>query len=75
MSKSVQKTKIHGVTTAKSEKKDKQLANRRLRRIAKEKLKLGETELPILREVSDVWDFDKDGKIYNSDMTKKDMRK
>ncbi len=75
MSRSRRKTKISGWTTATSEKEDKQLANRRLRRIVKEKLKLGEAILPKLREVSDVWCFEKDGKAYHSDMEDKDLRK
>ncbi len=75
MGKSLRKTKIHAITTAKSEKQDKQQANRKLRRIVKNKLKSGDISLPKIREVSDVWSFDKDGKIYCKDMFKEDMRK
>ncbi len=64
MSRSRRKTKISGWTTATSEKEDKQLANRRLRRIVKEKLKSGEDVLPKLREVSDVWSFENIANIY-----------
>lgn len=72
---SKKKTKIHEITTAKSEKENKQDANRKFRRIVKQKLKSDETDLPKLREVSDVWSFDKDGKRYNSEMTEKELRK
>ncbi len=75
MSRSKKKTKIHGNTIAKSEKENKQKANRKLRRIVKQKVNSGDTELPELREVSNVWSFDKDGKRYNSEMTEKELRK
>ena len=66
MSSSRRKTPIMGITTAVSEKRDKQLANRRLRRVVKQALK-DEPEvqvLPLKREVSDVWSMDKDGKRW-----------
>ncbi len=75
MSKSEKKTKIRGITTAKSEKENKQDANRKFRRIIKQKVKSNESELPRIRELSNVWSFDKDGKIYDSKMTEKDLRK
>lgn len=75
MSRSIKKTKIHGITTAKSEKEDKQDANRKFRRVIKQKVKSEKTALPELREISNVWSFDKDGKRYNPEMTDKDMRK
>ncbi|MBQ4804542.1 hypothetical protein J8L88_16900 [Aquimarina sp. MMG015] len=75
MSRSKKKTKIHGNTTATSEKENKRDANRKFRRVVKQKVKLDETKLPELREVSNVWSFDKDGKRYNSEMTEKDLRK
>lgn len=75
MSRSKKKTKIHGITTAETEKSNKQKANRKLRRIVKERLKLKKENLPRLREVSDVWDFDKDGKIYKKNIPKELMRK
>ncbi|CAL2082704.1 hypothetical protein [Tenacibaculum sp. 190524A02b] len=75
MSRSKKKTKIHGITTATSEKENKQEANRKLRRVVKQKINAGETDLPKLREISNVWAFDKDGKIYNPEMTEKDLRK
>ena len=75
MSKSEKKTKIRGITTAKSEKENKQDANRKYRRIVKQKIKSNESELPKVREISNVWSFDKDGKKYDSEMTDKDLRK
>ncbi len=75
MSRSRKRNKIRGITTAKSEKQDKQDANRRFRRIVNQKVKQGGTELPKLKELSNVWGFEKDGKIYDPKMTKKEMRK
>jgi len=75
MSRSKKKTKIQGITTATSEKENKQEANRKLRRLVKEKLKRGEKDLPEIREVSDVCDFEKDGKKYNPEMSDKELRK
>jgi hypothetical protein len=77
MSNSYRKKPITGWTTSESEKKDKRLANRKYRR--KVKIKLIQNEeadiLPVLREVSDVWGFDKDGKVYRKDLDKKYLRK
>lgn len=66
MSRSWKKTLISGITTATSEKHDKRLANRRLRRNVRQRLATGHdgTDLPLLREVSNVWAMDKDGKLY-----------
>lgn len=65
MSRSMRRTPISGMTTAPSEKQDKRLANRRLRRIVRCRLMWQFAEvLPDLREVSDVGSFDKDGKTY-----------
>ncbi len=75
MSRSKKKNKIHGNTTAKSEKENKRDANRKYRRIVKQKIQSDETELPEVREISNVWSFDKDGKRYNPNMTDKDLRK
>jgi hypothetical protein len=66
MSRSYLRTPIKGITTAASEKRDKQVANRRLRRIVRQRLK-EEPEAPIFplkRQVSDVWAMDKDGKRW-----------
>lgn len=75
MSNSKKKTKKRSITTATSEKEDKKFANRRLRRKIKAKAKLREEDYPIKREVSDVWGFAKDGKVYDENMTDKEMRK
>jgi len=65
MGKSYKKNPIHGIAGG-SDKQDKRIANRRLRCKVKQKLKTytENTELPILREVSDVWSMNKDGKMY-----------
>jgi hypothetical protein len=75
MSRSRKKSKIRGITTADSEKKDKQDANRKFRRLTKQKAKKGDEDFPDVREISNVWSFDKDGKIYDKDLTDKDLRK
>lgn len=75
MSRSKKKSKIRGVTTAASEKENKQKANRKLRRLTKEALSKGAAELPEKREASDVWDFDKDGKVYDPALSGKGLRK
>src|SRR5690554_3194821 len=46
--------RIHGITTARSEKKNKRKANRIFRRMVKERLKSPEPELPEIRVVSNV---------------------
>ena len=52
------------MTTAQSEKRDKQLANRRFRRISKHRVRIDKEPLIDLNEISDIWDFQKDGKRY-----------
>ena len=65
MSRSRKKTPIHGITGADSEKQDKRIANRKLRRIVKAALKDGEEDVDLnIRDVSNVWDFSKDGKRW-----------
>ena len=64
MSRSYKHTTISGMTTAQSEKRDKQLANRRFRRISKHRVKIDAEPLVHLNEISDIWDFQKDGKRY-----------
>lgn len=76
MSRSFKKTKIFGITFAKSEKEEKRFANRKLRRAVRQKIKIRKEEiLPNLREVSNVWAFSKDGKRYFSDIEGKYLRK
>jgi hypothetical protein len=66
MSRSRKHTPISGHTNARSEKRDKRAANRKLRRRIRATMQANpETEsLPELRELSDVWGMDKDGKHY-----------
>ena len=61
MSKSYRKHPFSPITTAVSEKQDKRLANRKLRRIARECLKQGKEPPHHIRAVSNVYDFAKDG--------------
>lgn len=72
MSRSKKHTPIHGHTTSTSEKEDKQRANRAYRHKVNVALKQEDEVLPELKEVSDVWDFAKDGKQYdpNTDLRK-----
>lgn len=79
MSRSRKKTPVGGITTARSEKEDKQIANRNARRVVKEVLSASpEPEvLPHLREVSNTWTMAKDGKTYFGRIAdaKKNLRK
>lgn len=69
MSRSYRKHLVAGHCYCRSEKKDKQFANRKFRhRIRLIIKKDAESEvLPVLREVSDVWNMEKDGKGYYGD--------
>lgn len=64
MSRSRKKTPVAGMTTAVSEKQDKRLYNRRYRRVTKQMVHIEPARevLPHLREYSDPWGMDKDGK-------------
>lgn len=64
MSRSYKHTTISAITTAQSEKRDKQLANRHFRRISRHRVRIEAEPLVHLNEISDVWDFQKDGKRY-----------
>jgi hypothetical protein len=75
MSRSRKKSLIQGITTCESEKKDKRFANRAFRRRVKIKLSSDEEILPAIKEISNVWSFGKDGKIYYKKMSDKDLRK
>lgn len=78
MSRSRKKTAITGNTTARSEKKDKRLANRAMRRLVRSLLDSGEddTSIPDRRAVRNVWSFDKDGKSrFDADEHPRLMRK
>jgi hypothetical protein len=64
MSRSFRKTNIIG-NGASSEKYDKRINNRVLRRAVKHAVFIGEEDIfPIMREVSDKWSMRKDGKCY-----------
>lgn len=63
MSRSVRKTPIAGWAVCESEKIDKILWHRKMRREIAFRLRQSEEILmPLDREVSDIWDFGKDGK-------------
>lgn len=71
MSRSFKHTTISAITTAQSEKRDKQLANRRFRRISRHRVRTETEPLIDLDEISDIWDFQKDDKRYfNSEESK-----
>ncbi len=65
MGKSTRKTPIVGITTAASEKDDKRLLNRSLRRSNHQILKTDENAdaLKHVKEVIDPWSMAKDGKV------------
>lgn len=67
MSRSFRKTPIVGITTARSEKDDKRFANRCERHRARQAIRtcrdFDALVLPLKREMSDLWDFAKDGKV------------
>ena len=74
MSRSRKHNPFHGITTARSEKQDKRIANRRLRAHTHDTLKHimtdadpDDLEFDEMREVSDVWGMDKDGKTRISE--------
>jgi dissimilatory sulfite reductase (desulfoviridin) alpha/beta subunit len=71
MSRSYRKHLIIGIG-GRSEKKDKRIANRILRRSVKELLHANPEEeiFPIMDEVSDKWSMNKDGKTYFGDLLK-----
>ncbi|RKS53785.1 hypothetical protein BC962_2041 [Gillisia mitskevichiae] len=75
MSNSKRKHPILPNCFAVSEKAEKQQANRKLRRLVKEKLSDSNYELPDLKEVADKWNWSKDGKSYRSDLSNKQLTK
>jgi hypothetical protein len=75
MSRSRKKMPIVGITTAETEKKDKLEANRKLRKLNKAKIRKGDFNFYQLREISNVWSFDKDGKRYLKEPVRKDLMK
>ena len=75
MSRSKRKTPIVGITGTPTEKQEKRKANRKLRNKVKAQLQKGNEVLPELREVSNVWAFSKDGKLYLGNTDSKYLRK
>src|SRR5690606_10736721 len=78
MSRSRRKTPITGITSAGSEKADKRVANRRVRRSVRQSLTVSPAPhlLPHTRELSNPWTFAKDGKVYRgSRLTRAEWRK
>ena len=78
MSRSRRQTPILGNTTARSEKLDKRLANRVLRRQSRIAIEESDPEdlmMPTQDETSSTWSFDKDGKHYIKNPDPKWMRK
>lgn len=64
MSRSYRTNPITGVTTARSEKRDKQTWHRRFRRATAEAIRRGSDLMPDILDVSNVWAFAKDGKVH-----------
>ena len=75
MSRSRKKTPKTGITTAGTEKKNKREANRKFRRVTKIQVKKGDSQFTDIKEISNVWSFDKDGKRFLKKPAKKDFRK
>jgi len=78
MSRSYKKNPFCGNTTAKSEKQDKRLSNRKYRRINKKILNNTQDKSDILpiQSTSDQWLMDKDGKHrFDPNANPKEMRK
>ena len=70
MSRSWKHNPVSGFTTAKSEKDDKVIINKKLRRTRRQLLKNPDLEVletaifPVKQEVMDIWSMAKDGKTY-----------
>ena len=77
MGKSRKHTKIFGNTCSDSEKRDKTIHHRRMRRKIKDQIQKGEFDepFPVDEEVSDVYNWDKDGKSWFGEAEEKDLRK
>lgn len=75
MSRSKIKTPISGITTALSDKEGKRQANRAFRRNTRMEVLKGKEIVSLLREVSNVWSFPKDGKRYWKNLDVKYLRK
>jgi len=66
VSRSKLKTPILPNCKTSSERAEKPKANRKLRRIVKEKLAVRDAELPQKKEISDIWNWGKDGKSFRA---------
>jgi hypothetical protein len=76
MSRSRRRTPVRGITSASTEKPEKQAAHRLLRRVVRVALTTGDAVLPHAREHSDPWCMAKDGKVrFDPDAEPKAMRK
>ena len=75
MSRSKIKIPISGITTAPSDKEGKRQANRAFRRNTRMEVLKGKEIVSLLREVSNVWSFPKDGKIYWKNLDVRYLRK
>lgn len=68
MSRSFRRSPFMGCTGARSEKEDKRHYNRAIRHKVRQLLHTGEEDIfPLLREMSNVWSMDKDGKFFFGD--------
>lgn len=64
MSRSKKKTPICGVSTARSEKADKQASHRKIRRrVRQTDVESGDVALPLERQLTNPWSMAKDGKV------------
>jgi len=76
MSRSFRKNKIFGWSASESEKKDKKICNRKMRRYNKHILQEDvEEEFMTQDEAMDKYQMSKDGKQYWGDATKRDLSK
>lgn len=63
MSRSRKKVAVCGWTCKESEKKDKRIANRKFRKLTKQNILNNFDKIPWrMREITQIWDFAKDGK-------------
>ncbi len=77
MSRSVKKVPVSPNTCASSEKDDKAHANRRFRRVTRERIRTGSEAPHDIREVSSAWLFAKDGRhfVRDQEIAAKTIRK
>lgn len=64
MSRSRRRTAIRGITTARSEKTDKQVSHRKVRRAVRQRVLEADAPLPLERELTNPWSMAKDGKKH-----------